>query len=223
MTCNPNQMIVEGWDDLHSVVSLMRNFVEWPKEPLNWPVHIHMGNGAEDILSEGVLLTYLKGSTVNVFGVMLDADEKADGRYTSVRNICKEIFPSLPKQLPPGGIVVENDENKRLGVWIMPDNSSKGSTETFLRCLVPKDSRVLWDYAEYSAKIAKQKGALFTENSWDKACLRTWLAWQDPPDQSPGIAIRKKLLDPHCATATSFIEWFKKLYELQSRNTLLME
>jgi hypothetical protein len=201
----------------------MRVFVEWPKEEKGWPVHIHMGNGAEDILSDGVLLAYLKGSTVQTFGVMLDADEKAHGRYASVRNICKEVFPDLPQQLPAEGVVSENEDHKRLGVWIMPDNSSVGSTETFLRCLVPEKSRTLWDHAEASAKKAKEFGAVFTDNSWDKACLHTWLAWQDPPDQTPGIAIRKKLLDTNCASATSFIEWFKRLYGLQPRTTLLME
>jgi len=201
----------------------MRPFVEWPTDEQGWPVHIHMGNGAEDILSDGVLITYLKGSVVSTFGVMLDADAKAHGRYASVRNICKEMFPLLPEDLPADGVVVGNDEAKRLGVWIMPDNSSTGSTETFLKCLIPESSRVLWEHAESSVKRAKEIGALFTENSWDKARLYTWLAWQDPPDQPPGIAIRKKILDPHCATAKSFIEWFKKLYGLKPRTTLLLD
>jgi hypothetical protein len=216
-------MIVEGYDDVHSVVSLMRPFVEWPKEEPGWPVHIHMGNGAEDILSEGVLITYLKSSNVKTFGIMLDADAKARGRYGSIRNICKEMFPNLPHDLPVDGVVVDNSENGRLGVWIMPDNSSSGSTETFLRCLLPEKSRALWQHAEASLKKAVELGAVVTANNWDKACLRTWLAWQDPPDLTPGIAIRKKLLDPNCAATASFVAWFKKLYGLQARTTLLMD
>jgi hypothetical protein len=216
-------MIVEGWDDVHSVVSIMRVFVEWPKDEASWPVHVHMGNGAEDILSEGVLVTYLKGSVVEAFGVILDADEDANRRYGSVRTICEPMFPTLPKELPLDGVVVENDHGKRLGVWIMPDNSSKGSTETFLRCLVPQTSGILWDHAEKSVKIAEELGAAFSQNSWDKACLRTWLAWQDPPDLTPGIAIRKKLLDPQCSAATLFVEWFRRLYRLLPRTTLLMD
>jgi hypothetical protein len=216
-------MIVEGSDDVHSVVSLMRPFVDWPKEEAAWPVYIHMGNGAEDILSEGVLVAYLKGSVVRTFGVMLDSDASAQGRYVSIRNICKGIFPSLPDILPADGVVVENDDKRRFGVWIMPDNSSKGCLETFLRRLVPADSLALWNHSEASVKKAVEIGAHFTEHSWDKAYLRTWLAWQDPPDITPGIALRKKILDPHCVAATSFIEWFKKLYGLQSRTTLLMD
>ena len=42
-------MIVEGYDDVHSVVSLMRPFVEWPADEQGWPVHIHMGNGADSL------------------------------------------------------------------------------------------------------------------------------------------------------------------------------
>lgn len=216
-------MIVEGWDDVHSVVSLMRVFVDWPKDENGWPVYIHMGNGAEDILSDGVLTTYLKGSVVKIFGVMLDADDKAHSRYESIRNLCKDLFPDLPKQLPVDGVVVENTDSIRLGIWIMPDNQSNGSTETFLKCLVPSTEKPLWDHAENSTKEAQAIGAKFTETSWDKACLRTWLAWQDPPDLTPGIALRKKALDPHCDSTTSFVNWFRKLYSLEPRSTLLMD
>lgn len=216
-------MIVEGSDDLHSVVGLVRPFVDWPKEEPGWPVHIHMGNGAEDILSDGVLTAHLKSSTVRYFGVMLDADNKAHARYASIRNICKEFFPALPSTLPLDGVVIENDEGKRLGVWIMPDNSSNGCTESFLCRLVPTTSLALWNHSEDSVKKAVEIGAHFSENSWDKAYLRTWLAWQDPPDITPGIALRRRILDPHCVVATPFIEWFKKLYGLQPRTTLLMD
>jgi len=80
-TSNPNQMIVEGADDVHSVVGLMKAHVDWPKEKHLWPVHIHMGNGADEILRDGVLVSYLLSSTVKTFGVMLDADAKPNSPW----------------------------------------------------------------------------------------------------------------------------------------------
>lgn len=213
-------MIVEGADDRHSVVGLLKAHVDWPKPEHAWPVHIHMGNGAEEILSDGVLLTYLKGSTVKNFGIMLDADTKPRGRYAAVRKICLELFPNLPADLPAEGVVVANVDGQRLGVWIMPDNAADGSLETFLKYLVPADGKKLWEHAEKSVGDATTLGASFTPAHREKAVLYTWLAWQEPPGQAPGICLTKKILDPHSATAASFVAWFINLYELPPMATL---
>jgi hypothetical protein len=219
-TRNPNQMIVEGWDDAHSVVGLMKHHVDWPREEHLWPVHIHMGNGAEEILKDGVLTTYLRGSTVKIFGVMLDADAKPGGRYDSIRNLCAAIFPNLPKNLAKDGIVVENSAGQRFGVWIMPDNATEGCLENFLKLLVPVECKPVWDHAEDSLKNAKRLGCNLAGNDFVKAVLYTWLAWQETPGQSPGIALTKKVLDPTNPAATSFVDWFRKLYQLQQKTLL---
>jgi hypothetical protein len=213
-------MIVEGMDDVHSVVGLMKAHVDWPKEEHLWPVHIHMGNGAEEILRDGVLASYLMSSVVKVFGVMLDADAKPNGRYDSIRAMCVGIFPDLPRNLAPEGIVVENADGHRLGVWIMPDNATEGCIDFFLKLLVPPKSKAVWEHAEESVEGATKLGCKLEGNNLAKAKLYTWLAWQETPGQSPGIALTKKVLDPASATAQSFVEWFRKLYQIQPKTTL---
>lgn len=213
-------MIVEGVDDKHSVISLMKAHVDWPKEERLWPVHIHMGNGAQEILRDGVLASYLMGSTVKTFGVMLDADAKPSGRYESIRTMCVAMFPDLPKQLPKDGVVVENPDGHRFGVWIMPDNATEGCIEKFLKLLVPPECKAVWDHAEESVKGAKKLGCNLIDNDFTKAVLYTWLAWQETPGQSPGIALTKKALDPTNPAAASFVEWFRKLYQLPPKSQL---
>lgn len=130
--------MVEGWDDLFSVVGLMCHHVNWPNGKTAAPVFIHMGNGAEEILKDGFLSAFLKGSVVKTLGVMLDGDSKPRGRYDRIRTLCSQFFPTLPNELPKEGLVVDNvSEQKRFGLWIMPDNCSEGCLETFLRHLVP--------------------------------------------------------------------------------------
>ena len=214
-TNNPNQLLVEGWDDLFSVVGLMSAHVSWPSGKNRAPVYIHMGNGADEILKDGFLTAFLKGSVVRTFGVLLDADSKPRGRYSRIHTLCLSLFPAMPPDLPPEGLVVDNPiSGKRFGVWIMPDNSAEGCLETFLRHLVPDVSEPVWQHAVESMRGAKAIGCPCHDVHISKANLYTWLAWQDPPGQSPGQSLTRKVLDPHSASASPFVAWFRRLYEL---------
>jgi hypothetical protein len=212
---NPNQLVVEGFADLYSVAGLMSAHIAWPPGKMNAPVYIHMGNGAEEILKDGFLTTFLKSSVIKSFGVMLDADTKPRSRYTSIFSHASPYFPAMPAQLPNDGLVVENlTEKKRFGVWIMPDNVSEGCLETFLRHLVPNTLEPAWQHATTSVAEAKRIGCGCHDHHIPKANLYTWLAWQNPPGQSPGESLTKKILDPHSANASTFVSWFRKLYVL---------
>ncbi|MGA3371539.1 MAG: DUF3226 domain-containing protein [Terracidiphilus sp.] len=220
-TNNPKQLIVEGHDDLHSVVGLMKAHVDWADGRLLAPVYIHIGNGAPEILKkEGLLTVVLKSSALTTGGVMLDADSAAHGKYERIRNLCIDLFPDIPAKLPLEGLVVDNADHKRFGVWIMPDNSSDGILETFLKYLVPAPRDPLWSHAEQSVQLAKGMGCPCRDSHIEKANLYTWLAWQDPPGQSPGIALTRKALDPHSPSAASFVAWFTKLYQLPPKSML---
>jgi hypothetical protein len=94
----------------------------------------------------------------------------------------------------------------------MPDNESEGCTEVFLRHLVPAQAETSWQHAVQSVIGARELGAPCRECHLPKAHLYTWLAWQDPPGQSPGIALTKKILDPTAPSAARFVTWFRLLY-----------
>jgi hypothetical protein len=209
----PNILIVEGVDDKHSVIGLMKDHTNWPVERRLWPVWVEVGNSVDQILAAGYLTTEIKASNAKTVGVMLDADIQMAGRYQRIRQLCAEVFPNLPGELPQAGLVIENDE-KRFGVWLMPDNTSPGDLETFLRYLVPDTQEHLWHLACDSVAAAAAGGAKCRDRHVPKANLYTWLAWQDPPGQSPGLALTKKILDPQSECAGSFVQWFKKLYRL---------
>ena len=145
---------------------------------------------------------------------MLDADFHADGRFQRILQLCAALFPNLPEQMLPAGLVVENEDAKRFGVWLMPDNTSQGGLEIFLRYLVPEEQDALWTRACDCVATAVSSGAQCRESHIPKANLYTWLAWQDPPGQSSGLALTKKILDPQSQYAEPFVQWFKRLYEL---------
>lgn len=210
----PHQLIVESYADLSSVVGLMRAHINWPQDKDEAPVWIQIGHSVDEILRDGYLSSTLKAHGVQTVGVMLDADDVPTTRYARIRNLCLRIFPALPVQLPTTGLVVDNDDQQRFGVWMMPDNASEGGLETFLRYLIPDQSEPLWDHATQSVDAARNLGANCRDCHIAKANLYTWLAWQDPPGQQPGIALTRKILNPQSASAAPFIQWFRELYRL---------
>jgi hypothetical protein len=210
---NPNHLLVEGHEDLQSVAALMGEYTPWPQEKYKAPVWIEWCNGHTEILKDGFLSVHIKSAQIKTLGVVLDADSKsAKGRYSRVVSLCKDFF-DFPATTPGEGVIVEKS-SKRFGLWIMPDNDSSGDIETFLKYLVPAASKQAWDYAVDCVAKARRDGCPCQETHVAKANLYTWLAWQDPPSQSPGRALTQKILDPKLPYAAPFVKWFMELYKL---------
>src|SRR5258708_6614798 len=117
----------------------MKNHTTWPEKRGEWPVWVEVGNSVDEILESGYLSTEIKASNMRIIGVMLDADIHAYGRYQRIQQLCASLFPNLPVQMPADGLVIDNGDDKRFGLWLMPDNKSEGDLETFLRYLVPNE------------------------------------------------------------------------------------
>jgi hypothetical protein len=211
-----NLLLVEGGDDLHSVVGLMRAHIPWPntRSGEDKPIFIKHGYGADDLLSPDLIHTELKSPGLKALGIMLDADtDSPNQRYQRLRQLCLSQFPSMPPNLAPSGLIVEGTDGQRLGFWVMPDNISPGSLETFLRYLVPEHAKPLWQHAMDSVTGARVHGATYRDCDVDKANLYTWLAWQNSPAQSPGRALTAKILDPYAGYAAGFVKWLLELCE----------
>lgn len=212
---NPKRLVVEGYDDLYSVREIMRTEIEWPDTgESDYPVYIDRGKSVGEILKKEYMNVLLKSSTIRTLGIMIDADQVGvSSRYQSMHNLCSAAFPEMPNTLPAEGLIVNNAAAKRLGIWIMPDNRSKGDLETFLRNLVP--DQPLWSYAESCTESAKKDwNAPYRDAHANKAKLYSWLSWQDPPVRNPGRAIESGALDATRPETQPFITWFRELFEL---------
>lgn len=208
------RMIVEGQEDKFALIELMGHHISWPDDKERAPVWVELGGSADEILKTGYISSKLKESDVSVLGIVLDADEEITGRWNQISSLCADLFPTIPDTIPSEGLILENEDEMRFGVWIMPDNNSKGMLETFLAYLVPESSNPVLEYARDTVREAREKGASCRESHIDKAHVHTWLAWQDPPGQPLGRALTKKILDPHNVYAVPFVSWFRKLYRL---------
>lgn len=210
---NPKKLLVEGKEDERVIPQLMEeNGIRWGKNRSEWVVEIKECNGFENMVKPYVIETHLKESGLEVLGIIADANANAERRWESLRNRCIQSFPNLPRVLPAEGLIHENETGLKLGIWLMPDNQSRGMMETFLTYLVPDDCDPVLKHAESARDKAKEIGALYKEVHADKAKIHTWLAWQDPPGRQLHQAVMGRILDPRSPHAKAFVTWFRDLF-----------
>jgi hypothetical protein len=206
--------MVEGEEDKRVIPQLIEAYgIPWGKTRATAIVDIEAYDGIENLMA--AIGTELQASDRKALGIVVDADEDGGGRWQRLRQACARSIPNCPETLPPKGLVVKTDNDIQFGVWMMPDNCSRGMLETFLMYLVPDPTNVVWEYAQVAFQEAQNLGAPFREAHRDKARIHTWLAWQDPPGQQLHSAVMQKILRPGHPTAQAFIDWFRALYDIQ--------
>jgi len=93
-------------------------------------------DGVENLLKPKYISTQLKTPNgLTHLGIIMDADEEPDNRWKSLYNACLPNIPSLPQNLPAAGLIMTLESGIKFGVWMMPDNQSRGMLETFLAYL----------------------------------------------------------------------------------------
>lgn len=210
----PNLLIVEGFTDLNTVVGVMRKHTRWPARKEDAPVWINRGGSVGEILSYDSVHTTMGTAGLRNLGLIVDANSSCEGRYESIRGRFAEYFPGIPDQIPPHGLLVENDAGIRLGAWIMPDNRSPGAVEDFLIGLVPQEGKLLMERTiDYITSV--NHIAPFRRSHIQKARLYSWLALQDPPTLDPLKALYTGALDAEHPATNEFVDWFIELYQLE--------
>jgi len=212
-----NICFAEGADTKFALIGLMRHVIPgWPqKDSKDYPVWIEEENEIDQLLKESTLRTEFRRTGLRAMGLVIDAEDNLPSVWGRVRDFAKKELENVPAGIPPDGLVLAHRDGRRLGLWVMPDNTSSGMLEDFLRHMVPDQSDPLWQFSVRAVDTARaQHGARCREAHLPKARLHSWLAFQDPPGERLGHAIARKILNPHATGAQLFIDWFKRLYGL---------
>lgn len=156
-----------------------------------------------------------KESDVEALGVVIDADTDIAARWQSLRDrLRKAGYQNVPEDPVAIGTILHPPPKTllpRVGLWIMPDNQTKGILEDFLRFLVPPGSR-LFSHVESSVASIPEDERRFSQLDKPKAIIHTWLAWQADPGKPLGTAITAKFLDPNVAQVDVLVAWLKSLF-----------
>jgi hypothetical protein len=207
---SPYRLLVEGSDDQYSVIHLMaRHGYDWDAPSSHRPF-VHNTGSLSLLLSE--LPVTLKDQRLQRIGALVDADTSAPNRWSQIREYAKRAEISLPISPQTEGLIVEGFQpGSRIGFWLMPDNSSPGNLESFLRKLVPEEDRT-WAWAEEVVHEARQRGARCKPVDHLKSALHTWLAWQEEPGLPFGTALRAQVFRHDSEDALRFVAWFNRLF-----------
>ena len=206
---NPKQLFVEGNDDLHVIANIWKRTTndEMP------PFYIRDCKGIPNIPTDLEAILQNPAKT-EILGIVIDADFALNEHWQSVRNQLIKVGYVLPPQPNPNGTIVEQQgKYPRLGIWLMPDNSTTGMLEDFVKYLVPPEDK-LWPESErVLAEIERQNLNLYREKeNRSKALVYTWLAWQKEPGKPMGVAIAANFLTTDSELCQCFVKWLDDLF-----------
>lgn len=206
---SPFQLYVEGPDDGHSIIHLMgRRGFDWNDETHARP-YVSMKGGIDPLL-EGISIA-VRASYDRV-GFVVDADVSVVDRWAQIRDrlVTEGLVPPASPD-PAGTIIPGTKANRRVGVWLMPDNQNPGTLESFLQQLVPGNDPV-WPYALEAAVEARERGGNCAVEHELKSRIHTWLAWQEQPGMTFGVALRAAAFQSESTYANAFGAWFNRLF-----------
>ncbi|HEX4613581.1 MAG TPA: DUF3226 domain-containing protein [Urbifossiella sp.] len=215
---HPRLLLVEGKDEKWVIPQLIEKAgIPWGEknERDRWPADIIDYDGVENLLKPGEIEAQLKSPGLTALGVLLDANSDPVGRWTRARARAVGAFPMLPADLPHDGVVIQNADGLRFGVWLMPDCSSPGMLETFLALFVNDPTAGLWPFVAAHCRDAQTlHQAPYGNAHRDKALIHAWLALQDPPGQQLHAAVVQNILRPTSPHADRFVRWFRALFQV---------
>lgn len=197
------KLLVEGNDDQHILWAICEKY----KLPQNFDV-IDC-KGIDPLLTK--IPVYLKTHGLQSIGIIIDADENLENRWQSLKNRLSKDF-SMPDIFPKEGFIIQNDNNIKLGVWIMPNNEEKGMIEDFINYLIPQDDELLLKVETFLSDIETQNLNKYKEIHHSKAKIHSWLALQEAPGIPMGQAITRKYLTTDTEDFKVFLEWLKNLF-----------
>ena len=211
------QLFVEGSNDLHFVIHLIKKLrPAFATEAKTWFGGFNVNDCNNDAKAIEAFALATKGSTDNICGLILDADDtdgkRISNRWASIRQINTLSGTEIPLTPPGDGWIGKIPSGPKVGVWIMPDNAGDGALEGFIGKFVPQNN--LWAYADSVVDVAKNTHqAPFSERHKEKARLHSWLAWCSEPGRPYGRAMECGDLDPRLAPEGElFVTWVEKLF-----------
>lgn len=212
-------LLVEGPSDRHAVSHLVK--LVHGVEPT---FEIFDCGGDEGVLRNFSSRLASANPEHEILGLILDTDIEKTTAENAVERRWVELKSkigaeySLPDAFPDTGLIRNPLPGRRakgtlprIGAWFMPNNKAFGMFEDLLMESLQAEEK---DYTSKVVTQAKADGiAKYRPSHLSKAIVRTYMAWQDPPDLSHlSLAIHDghfKNIDVACA---QFLDWLACLF-----------
>lgn len=212
-------LVVEGRQDadFYSALCQRANVLKVDVKPAPSP-----GKGNAIKFFE-MLLRQLPGGSIKNVGLVVDADYPADkggdtgfgATFSAIAGVAEKAgfkAPPIKPQPNSGYVLLPPAGLQPAGVWIMPDNSTHGMVEDFVRQGVTSQSqKVLLGQA--SKAVGAISSPLFNPVLHkSKAEIYTWLAWQKNPGSRLVGTVGGGLIDLTGRPQREFLSWLKQVF-----------
>jgi len=212
-------LLVEGPSDLHAVLQLVR--LVHKAEASFVALDCKNDDGVLDQLS---LRLVQPGSTPKILGLILDADINGSTESDAIQRRCAQLKNRIgtdydwPRDFPETGLIIDPRPGRRaigtlprIGVWLMPNNKAFGMFEDLLLESLGNHEK------DYTSSVVRQartdKVATFHPSHLSKAIIRTYMAWQEPPDLPHlSFAIRDRHFQKIEIACAQFLDWLGRLF-----------
>ncbi len=196
-------LMVEGQNDKH-VVRHIRDRLS-PKTVF----HIQDKDGLDPLLQTVGAEINARGEE-DAIGILADANDDPAARWQAIASRLSEEGIAVPRERDPAGTIIDTDDKPRVGIWLMPDNTSAGELEDFVAQMIPGADPVWPLSRRYIAGIpaADRK---FAAHKTLRAQIHAWLAARKDPRQM-GLAIHARDLDVDGPLCQKFVAWLTNLF-----------
>ena len=200
-------LVVEGMNDRH----VIRHLCERAEPALTFGIHDYQG--IDNVINR--IRAYANSPDRPAVGFVLDADDGPNQTWRRVAGQLTSALPAIP--LPtgpnPSGVIIPEDTsigNPRIGIWIMPDNSTDGELENFVAQMIPDDDPV-WPLSQKYIDSIPPQHRKFAPGKSLRAQIHAWLATREDPRQM-GLSIRARDLVVNNLLSQTFLSWLTNLF-----------
>ena len=166
------------------------------------------GNRSELLKSVGIMVTTTKFQSI---GVLLDADRDIHQCWDEVVKGFSRTSIQMPRAPGSSGTIIpEQVGQPRIGIWLMPDNTSSGEVEDFVLRMMPVNDNV-WPIADGYINSIPAPARQFEQLKTDKAKLYAWLATRREPSRM-GAAIGNLDLEINGPLCQDFLNWLTDVF-----------
>ena len=196
-------LLVEGQEDKHVVSHLCSRFQPMPQ------FHIEDKGGIQKLFDSIIQEARVSGR--RALGILLDVNDDLNARWNAVTDRLQKENIEVPRTPEPTGTLIDGTvRTPRVGIWLMPDNSSPGELEDFVAEMIPDDDPI-WPRSQRYIDCIPECDRKFSEKKTQRARIHAWLATREDPRRM-GTAIGTGDLRVDGRLSTNFAEWLRRLF-----------
>lgn len=203
----PDVLLVEGRSECHVINRLRQRLAQRFDSIPEFKI--------EDKGGIGPLLDSIewqvKAPGLRSLGILVDANDDPGSRWLAVTGRLRRADVDFPNGPSPFGIIIEGTLHiPRIGIWMMPDNSSPGQLEDFIAAMIPDDDPI-WPLSQSYVEDIPETHRKFKPPKTLRAQVHAWLAVREDPRQI-GQAITAGDLDVDVEACQRFVRWLRNLF-----------